>query len=98
MRTRFLLPLIIAIILTLTLTSCVGIGDGALIGNVQTSGDENAADDCVLTVYDADGNGRSRVRFGKEDMQELLSLISTGEYPDKPRSCIRVCKNTRNAW
>ena len=65
-----------------TLTSCVGIGDGALIGNVQTSGDENAADDCVLTVYDADGNGRSRVRLGKEDMQELLSLISTGEYDD----------------
>ncbi len=67
------------LLIAVMLVSCAGIGDGALIDNVQTE-DQKANDDCVLTVYDTDGNGTYRARLGKEDMQELISLISTGEY------------------
>lgn len=73
------------------LVSCTGIGDGALIDNVQTSGegetassavidDGNAEWYCVLTLYDTEDDGSSRVRLGYEDTQELINLITTGEY------------------
>ena len=85
MRTRYLLPLIIAIILLLALTSCEGIGDGALTNGLQASGSDvieaqDAEKDCVLTVYDSQGNGSYRVRIPVAEMSELMEIIIEGEY------------------
>lgn len=81
------LPIILILLLSITLASCEGIGDGALIDNVQTSGemlgvidDQKAEELTVLTVYDTDGNGTYRVKLGGEQAQELAELIKAGEY------------------
>lgn len=87
MTTRKFTPLlIIALLLPLVLASCEGIGDGALSNEAQTTAEPSAFDaveaetNCVLTVYDGGGNGWYRVRLGKEDMQELITLVLEGEY------------------
>ena len=75
MRTRKLLPLIIiVIILQLALASCAGIGDGAIME------EPDVENDCVLTVYDSQGNGSYRVRIPVSDMSELMKIIHEGEY------------------
>lgn len=86
MKTR-IFAFIIAALVILSLASCAGIGDGALIDNVQTSGemlgvieDQNADELTILTVYDTDGNGLYRVKLGDEHVQELTELIKAGEY------------------
>ena len=86
MATRKFLPLlIISFLLTIALASCEGIGDGALTNGLQASGSDvieaqDAEKDCVLTVYDSQGNGSYRVRIPVAEMSELMEIIIEGEY------------------
>ncbi len=86
MRARKLLPLIIiVIILQLALASCAGIGDGAIMNDLKASvsdgvEERDVENNCVLTVYDSQGNGSSRVRIPVSDMSELMEIILEGEY------------------
>lgn len=75
MTTRKFTPLlIIALLLPLVLASCAGIGDGAIME------EPDVENDCVLTVYDSQGNGSYRVRIPVSDMSELMKIILEGEY------------------
>lgn len=86
MRARKLLPLIIiVIILQLALAACAGIGDGAIMNDLKASVSDGVEEpdvenDCVLTVYDSQGNGSYRVRIPVSDMSELMKIILEGEY------------------
>ncbi len=69
----------------MSLSSCAGIGDGALTGNIQTSGDtveEQNKEEiyCILTLYDASGNSSLRVILDGENKQEVIDLVEHGEY------------------
>lgn len=86
MRARKLLPLIIiVIILQLALAACAGIGDRAIMNDLKASVSDGVEEpdvenDCVLTVYDSQGNGSYRVRIPVSDMSELMKIILEGEY------------------
>ena len=77
--------LILTLVLAAALASCEGIGDGALTNRLQASGSDvieaqDAEKDCVLTVYDSQGNGSYRVRIPVAEMSELMKIIIEGEY------------------
>lgn len=77
--------LILTLVLAAALASCEGIGDGALTNGLQASGSDvieaqDAEKDCVLTVYDSQGNGSYRVRIPVAEMSELMEIIIEGEY------------------
>lgn len=77
--------LILTLVLAAALASCEGIGDGALMNGLQASGSDvieaqDAEKDCVLTVYDSQGNGSYRVRIPVAEMSELMEIIIEGEY------------------
>ena len=83
MKRFFVLTL--TLVLAAALASCEGIGDGALTNGLQASGSDvieaqDAEKDCVLTVYDSQGNGSYRVRIPVAEMSELMEIIIEGEY------------------
>ena len=83
MRARKLLPLIIiVIILQLALASCAGIGDGALIGDINPSDIDTSKYALVaeLRFYDANGTFEVGCDIDNEDANEIRELFLNGEY------------------
>lgn len=77
--------LILTLVLAAALASCEGIGDGAIMNDLKASVSDGVEEpdvenDCVLTVYDSQGNGSYRVRIPVSDMSELMKIILEGEY------------------
>ncbi|MBQ1195265.1 MAG: hypothetical protein IIX44_03390 [Clostridia bacterium] len=82
MTTRKFIPLlIIALLLPLVLASCEGIGDGALIGNINPSveSDSVSIDKAKIAFYDQSGNFDAEAVIAKEGAQMYWELLH-GEY------------------
>ncbi len=85
------ISLMLSLIFVLSLSSCAGIGDGALYGNDKTDGSFT----CALALYDLRGELYVERELSGEGARELYSLFSASEYSessegDIPDKYVRV--------
>ena len=75
------LIVILTLILAAALASCEGIGDGALIGNINPSveSDSISIDKAKIAFYDQSGNFEAEAVIAKEDARMYWELLY-GEY------------------
>ena len=76
-----LFSLMLLTLMILSLASCAGIGDGALIGNIKPSVESDSAsiDKAKIAFYDQSGNFDAEAVIAKEDAQMYWELLH-GEY------------------
>ena len=78
MRARKLLPLIIiVIIIPLALASCEGIGDGALIGDIELDGERIV---CTVEAYTYDHRLRDSFKMDGTPANELFAYFTESEF------------------
>lgn len=91
---KLLCVILACVFVILTLTSCVGIGDGAMFDNITTDEEQlkditlaeltlplPATDDsCVINMYNSEGHSSSRTRLNAELKNELRELLEADDY------------------
>lgn len=82
MTAKKFLPIIIVLLLSFALASCVGIGDGALFDDVSVGNPNiNMKTYCVITVHGAHGESLSQCSFNDDDRaNDFAELLQDGEY------------------